>query len=230
MAGVLMNRLVVGATLGVLALALAAAAPPARGSREPGAAMAAPLSAPEVEAGVRLSADAANRFQAQLLAALEQAMAKGGVEGAVAVCARQAPAIAGAVSAQSGATVRRTALRTRNPKAQPDPFERAVLGRWLGAPVDAAGKPQAYHAILTGPDGHETLRYMRAIPLRGQCLACHGDPAEMSDALRQAIARRYPADRAVGFAEGELRGAFSVSWTAPALRTALAREAAGTER
>lgn len=216
-----MTRIALTLALAGSALALAAAAPGGAPRT------AAALSPEEIAAGVRLSAAASDRFQAQLLAALEKAMAEGGVEGAVEVCSQEAPAIAAQVSADTGASVRRTALRTRNPAAAPDGFERAVLEGWVGAPMEAPGRPKAHHAVIAGPDGQPALRYMRAIPLRAQCLACHGDPEQMSEELRATIAARYPADRAVGFAEGDLRGAFSVSWRPEALRAAIAREAAG---
>ena len=41
-----------------------------------------------------------------------------------------------------------------------------------------------------------------------RCLACHG--SEVSPEVREAIAARYPGDRATGFAVGDLRGALWV--------------------
>ncbi|WP_235945917.1 DUF3365 domain-containing protein [Thermaurantiacus tibetensis] len=178
------------------------------------------LSDAEEAAATALSARLADRFQAELQQALRDALARDGAAGAIGVCAEQAPAIAARLSAESGARVRRTALRNRNPAAAPDAFERDTMTAWAEAPLDAAGRPKAVTQVSA-----EGLRYMRAIPTGGLCLACHGAPDAIAPDVREAIAARYPADRATGFREGELRGAFSISWTLPALKQALAQQA-----
>ena len=50
---------------------------------------------------------------------------------------------------------------------------------------------------------------MKAIPTDGLCLQCHGTaiPAEVADKL----AELYPHDKAVGYREGDIRGAFVVT-------------------
>lgn len=62
----------------------------------------------------------ANRFQKELLSALTAAMAAEGPQGAIGVCSSIAPALAAQLSEESGASVRRTALKTRNPAAKSD--------------------------------------------------------------------------------------------------------------
>lgn len=162
--------------------------------------------AAEVEAGQLAASRAlADRFQAELMQALEAAIAADGAAGAVTACAAIAPALAALLSEESGATVRRTALRVRNPAAAPDSFEQAALARLAEAPLDAAGRP----AELYSRDGGR-FRYLRAIPTRGLCLQCHGEA--IAPEVRAAIAAAYPADRATGFRAGDLRGAFSISW------------------
>jgi len=49
---------------------------------------------------------------------------------------------------------------------------------------------------------------MKGIRVEAPCLLCHGDPIDAS--LAAALAERYPADAAIGYAEGDLRGAFWV--------------------
>lgn len=60
------------------------------------------------------------------------------------------------------------------------------------------------------PDGG--TRYMRAIVLQPLCATCHG--ATLAPPVAEAVAARYPDDRAVGFEVGELRGAFLIDWPA----------------
>jgi len=49
---------------------------------------------------------------------------------------------------------------------------------------------------------------MKAIPTGGGCLLCHG--TNLSPEIGQALADLYPEDRATGFTEGDIRGAFVV--------------------
>jgi hypothetical protein len=42
------------------------------------------------------------------------------------------------------------------------------------------------------------------------CAACHGAPDTFDPAVRAELRDLYPRDRAVGFAEGEIRGWFWV--------------------
>jgi hypothetical protein len=49
---------------------------------------------------------------------------------------------------------------------------------------------------------------MKAIPTEAMCLTCHG--TEISPAVLTRVNQLYPQDKAIGFKEGDLRGAFVV--------------------
>ena len=184
---------------------------------------AEPVASPEwVERSRALVAGFGGELKSELTGAIE----RGGPVAAIAVCKDRAPAIAARLSEQSGARVSRTALRVRNPANAPDALQRAVLEQFAeqmsaapGAATAAAGPPEAVFEIK-GAAGIER-RYMRAIPTDALCLTCHGPT--LSPELAAAIRRDYPADAATGFAQGELRGAFSVIWPAPAPAPAAAQ-------
>jgi hypothetical protein len=167
---------------------------------------AAPLDAAAVAARSAALADA---YQSELLAALQGAMAAGGPAGAIEVCAEIAPAIAARLSEESGATVGRTALRLRNPASAPDDRTREQLLQLAAEPLDADGRPRAL--VWRSADG-QTDHYLRAIPLRAPCTACHG--VSIAPEVKAAIASRYSADQATGFREGDFRGAFWIRWPA----------------
>lgn len=156
----------------------------------------------------------ADRFQKELLSALTAAMAVEGPQGAIGVCSSIAPALAAQLSEESGATVRRTALRTRNPAAKADPTEQRVMEGWASAPLGEDGKPRRW----TAHEG-DRYRYMRAIPTMPMCLACHGE--NIAPEVATAIRANYPADQATGSAPGQLRGAFSILWDEAALSRAI---------
>jgi hypothetical protein len=163
------------------------------------------------DAGIEARSEAlADRFQKELMSALTAAMAADGPQGAITVCASVAPALAAQLSEESGAIVRRTALRTRNPAAVADATERRVMESWAAAPLGEDGRPRRWMAREGGD-----YRYMRAIPTMPMCLACHGD--NVAPDVAAAIRAHYPEDQATGFAPGQLRGAFSIRWDAAAL-------------
>jgi hypothetical protein len=52
------------------------------------------------------------------------------------------------------------------------------------------------------------FRFMKAIPIEGVCLGCHGDA--IGPAIKSKLSELYPQDLATGYREGDLRGAFVV--------------------
>ncbi len=147
-------------------------------------------------------------FGGELKAALQAAMAEGGPLAAIEVCHARAQAIAAEASAASGARVGRTALKVRNRANAPDAHERAMLGAFAERLAREPGSvPEAVEVL---PDGR--VRYMRAIVTDGVCVACHG--ASLAPEVAGAIGALYPGDEARGFAPGDLRGAFTITWPA----------------
>lgn len=142
-------------------------------------------------------------FQQHLLGTVKAAMSSGGPAQAVEACQLLAPQIASEHS-QKPWTVGRTALKVRNPDNAPDAWEREVLAQF--AQRAAAGEPleQISQSAVVGGE----VRVMKAIGTGEPCLACHGKQIE--PALAQLIEVRYPQDQARGFAQGELRGAFTL--------------------
>ena len=55
----------------------------------------------------------------------------------------------------------------------------------------------------------DQFRFMKAIPTAAVCLNCHG--SELKPAVSEKLSALYPADRATGFREGDIRGAFVVT-------------------
>lgn len=156
------------------------------------------------------SAALADRFQADLQGQLQTAMKAGGPVGAIGVCQKAAPAIAANLSEESGAEVRRIALKERNPAASPEGELRGRLEQLAAAPLTADGKP-AVMQWTSGSGADARAHFMRAIPMKEQpCAACHG--TAIAPEVQARLAELYPADKATGFKPGDLRGAILVSW------------------
>ncbi|HEX5135883.1 MAG TPA: DUF3365 domain-containing protein [Planctomycetota bacterium] len=159
----------------------------------------------EVAAARTRASDAAAQLMGALFTELQAALAKGPPEQAIDVCADKAPATAKRIGEETGLSVRRTSLRTRNPGNAPDAWERAWLEK-----ASAGGAPAVDDAEVVRGDGGYELRYVRVVRLAEMCTTCHGASGKIPPAVKEAIARRYPEDRATGFAPGDLRGVVSV--------------------
>ncbi|MBI4401935.1 MAG: DUF3365 domain-containing protein [Nitrospirae bacterium] len=98
-------------------------------------------------------------------------------------------------SARSHIRLKQTALRPRNEKNTPDPYEEAVLSRLVAQPSSSA-------PVSEVTDEGKTLRVLTPIYYTKDCLKCHGGPAGELDISG------YPKE---GAHEGDLAGAISVS-------------------
>lgn len=143
----------------------------------------------------------------KLLAALQEEIAKSGPEGAILVCKEMAPKIAGEISQQTGWKIKRVSLKTRNDvRAVPDAWEKAALEDFDKRA--AAGEPPVQ--LEKGEKVDNEYRYVKALPVQPLCLGCHGPAEQLSPAVKSALDKQYPNDRATGYAVGQIRGAISV--------------------
>ena len=140
---------------------------------------------------------------------LVAAMKDGGPLAALDVCKIEAPQVTAAQSQSSGYDVGRTALKFRNPGNAPDDFEKRVMEKFVADIKGGADAMKLDHAEVVERDGKKVFRYMKPIMTAGTpCLACHG--SELKPEVSAKIKELYPDDQAVGFAAGDMRGAFSV--------------------
>lgn len=146
-----------------------------------------------------------DRFQTQLLLTLKSTIEANGAPAAITHCKTASPELEKQVSA-NGWTVRRVSDRPRNPDHMPDGFEMRVIARWQEE-MKSGRKIQQVAEIEKG-----RLRVMRPIVIQADlCLRCHGQIQAMEPAVAKQLAEQYPADKAVGYSLGDLRGAFSAS-------------------
>ncbi len=171
------------------------------------------LSLPALAQDDALLADArkvAGAVPPKLLDVLNTQIAKDGPASAVAVCNEKAPQMAKAASEQTGWAIRRVSLRNRNPKAVPDAWELAALKDFDQRA--AAGESPATlekYGVVASANGNE-YRYMKALPVQAMCLACHGTADAIPPEVAEKINATYPADKAVGYSVGDIRGAITI--------------------
>ncbi len=139
---------------------------------------------------------------------LGSAMAAGGPAHAIAVCNEDAIPLTEKVSAATPWTVGRTSLRLRNPDNRPDEWERQVLEQFEARRAAGEDVRDMTHIELVERDGRREVRFMKAIPTAEACLACHG--SNLGADVQQRLDALYPQDLATGFAQGDIRGAFTL--------------------
>lgn len=143
----------------------------------------------------------------KLLVALQEEIRKSGAEGAIPVCKDMAPKMAGEISQQTGWKIKRVSLKARNnARAIPDEWEKAALEDFdkRAAAGEAPGKLEKGEKV-----GNE-YRFVKALPVQGLCLSCHGPADQLKPAVQAVLSQHYPNDKATGYSEGQIRGVISV--------------------
>ena len=137
-----------------------------------------------------------------VLRELNDALSRGGPGTAIAFCHLDATVVAQRLARTDGIAAGRTSDRLRNPSNLPRP--------WAAPLVQAHAGKQARSVDGFAVDLGDKVGVLRPIAERALCAGCHGPADALSPAVRSVLADRYPADRAVGFKEGEIRGWFWV--------------------
>ena len=150
-------------------------------------------------------------FVTQLGGTMKKEMKAGGPLAAVKVCSELAPQITAKISREKGWKVTRVGTCVRNLMlGMPDIWEQQVLSKFSKRANKGEGfDKMAYAEIVEEPD-NKYFRFIKAINVKGQCLACHGDTDQMNAEVKKLLKERYPHDKATGYKVGDLRGAVSI--------------------
>jgi len=121
-----------------------------------------------------------------------------GVEGTV-MCSTKAHEMGANYnkSLPEGSSIRRTAIKFRNPNNKPDATDLVVMND-----IIADGNLSKPLVVDMG----ESFRVYKALPTKKACLKCHGDADNMPKEMKELINKKYPKDLATGFKEHEFRG------------------------
>jgi len=154
-----------------------------------------------------LGLEITNAAFVKLSGSLMEAMDRGGVKEAIDYCHLEAYPLTELVSSEYGAHLRRVASRFRNPKNAPEDWEIDLIKYYESFESPSSAKD----TLIELSDA--TLVYARPILLQGPCVKCHGHVGtDVADVDYQIIKEKYPDDRAIGFAPGDLRGMWVVKF------------------
>jgi len=141
-------------------------------------------------------------MQDAMLRELNDALARGGPAGAINFCHLDVTAITQRVGREEGIAAGRTSDRLRSPTNAPKPWAAPLVKAHAGRP---ARRVEGFAVDLGDKVG-----LLRPMTERPMCAGCHGPAERLSPGVKAVLAERYPADHAVGFTEGEIRGWFWV--------------------
>lgn len=151
------------------------------------------------------SKEAVQMLGGQLQQSLAEVLKSSGTVQAITVCHTQAPAMAKAVSHEKGLQISRVSLKNRNPTmGTPSDWQTSILHTFEQRKANGEEASQLVYAEVVGNE----FRFMKAIPTAQVCLQCHG--SDLKPEVLGKLKEVYPADKATGFKEGDLRGAFVV--------------------
>jgi len=149
-------------------------------------------------------------FVSQLGGELQKEMKANGPASAIKVCRNAAPAIASEVSRKTGWNVSRKSLKTRNAAlGMPDAWEQKVLADFEKRMEKENPANLEFAEVVAEPQG-KFYRYMKAIPMQGVCLKCHGTDEAIPQNVKDALKTDYPHDKATGYTLDQIRGGFSI--------------------
>lgn len=150
-----------------------------------------------IQQGDRLISMTFDTLRNSLLAAIGEQ----GFPYAISFCNEKAYSLTTLYAADS-ITIRRASDRFRNPQNQPDSLETEVLKVF-------STKGPSPQLIRTTHEVH----YIKPIIMQGMCLNCHGVPNDNIKAeTLAAIREQYPEDRAIHYAENDLRGIWHLTF------------------
>ena len=154
--------------------------------------------------------DVASQLVTRLGARLKQEIASNGPASAVDVCQIAAPEIAEDLSKQQGWQVGRVGTRVRNQNNQPNTWQQAALTQFgeRAAKGEKFDTMETYNIVQL--QGQNVMRYAKAIAVQPMCVTCHGKAEQIPPDVKARLQEKYPADQAIGYVVGELRGALVI--------------------
>lgn len=139
---------------------------------------------------------------------LQKAMKEGGISNALEYCNLAAMPLVDSLSKVHNAEIRRTSHKVRNHKNQPTLQELAQLQAY--EKQSKAGEKM--NAVVKKIDPH-TVAFYAPISIMPVCEKCHGEVGStLLEKDYEVVQKLYPEDKAIGYASGNLRGMWSISF------------------
>jgi hypothetical protein len=166
----------------------------------------------DIQSDTERAQEAARAYMGALQGVLMKELREGGPVKAIAVCADTAQRLTADLGTEMGVSLKRVSDRVRNPANKPDAYESAVLDRFSVMQGEGDTDLPFIHTEYRTFNGKKEFWYIQSIHLQAQCIGCHGNEEQIAENVRARLRERYPDDRAVQYAPGDLRGALRISF------------------
>ena len=148
-------------------------------------------------------------LHASVLSELDRTFAQGGPDVAIQTCHIDTT-LTTYRFAREGIAAGRTSDRLRSPSNR--------APKWAADTIRSYAGRQAKEVDGFAFDLGDRIGVLRPVAEREMCAHCHGAADQLTARVREVLADRYPADLAVGFREGDLRGWYWVEMPKPRSR------------
>ena len=177
-------------------------------SMQTGSSDSTTLSSEEVETYTKKGQEIALATFQVLSTKLKATMKEGGVQKAVNYCNVAAYPLTDSLSRVHQATIKRTALRLRNPKNTPDTLAQRLLNAYSQDLEQQKALKPIVEQLSSGK-----VAFFAPIIAQGPCLKCHGTLGkELALEDYAVIKTLYPEDQAINFQAGDLRGMWYIEF------------------
>lgn len=146
--------------------------------------------------------------QQTLIKNLLGAIQKGGTDYAVEFCNEKAMPLTDSLSTKYRVEIQRISAKNRNPKNVASLLDKKML-----ALFESTSVPLLKDTLIDAPKGYV---YYKPIKIgMPTCLQCHGKPKlDINETTAATIRKKYRFDKATGYAMGDLRGAWKLTFIA----------------
>lgn len=141
---------------------------------------------------------------------VQSSVEESGPDKAVGVCYWQSDALLREAQGRYGVVVRRVSSNPRNPKSMAQGVEADLIRRFTEEAAKGAISSEIFERRSDGGKVREYY-YAKPLQIRPFCIQCHGDSASISQEVKDALAGKYPDDKALGLREGDIAGAVVVT-------------------
>ena len=144
----------------------------------------------------------------ELSTQLTEQMKAGGPAQAIPFCNEKALPITNQLSEKFDATIKRTSNNLRNQENVPSKRELEILDNFHKMKLE-----NKQLMPIVEVDATNKKHFYAPIIMKANCLVCHGTINEAVNIKTDSILKSlYPNDKATGYAEGDLRGIWSITF------------------
>lgn len=137
---------------------------------------------------------------------LMEKIQKQGAEKALQFCNLHALSLTDSIGKLHKTSIRRVSDKPRNPKNQANQEELKVIEKFKANLTNEAEAEGQLSYV------NDSVYYYYPIVTNTMCLQCHGSTDQIAKKTMAGIHQLYPADKAIGYKENEVRGIWSIKY------------------